>query len=83
MGDTKSLQTELSRLDDLVDAIELKIHNLAGLLELLYLGIRTLNRVEDSYELCAVNLILNYLEMIETVDILKLHAKVSELKERV
>ena len=83
MKDTVKLQAELARIEDLADTLGLKIHNLAGNLELIWLGLRTLNKIEDSYELCSLRLVLNYVEMIETLDILKLQAKVSELKEMI
>ena len=83
MKDTVKLQAELARIEDLADTLGLKIHNLAGNLELICLGLRTLNKIEDSYELCSLRLVLNYVEMIETLYILKLQAKVSELKEMI
>ena len=58
MKEMKNLRKELSKIDDMVDRIELKIHNLVGLLELVYLGTRTLNHVE---ELCSVILMNSYL----------------------
>lgn len=83
MKDMIKLQTELCRMDDLIDALGLKIHNLAGNLELICLGLQKLNRTEDSYGLCSLRLILNYLEMMESTDIIKLHAGMSELKEMI
>lgn len=80
MEEMENLKKELSRLDDMIDMIELKIHNLVGLLELVYLGTKTLNRVEDSYEMCSVILIQSYLETIEITDIPKVHEKINSLK---
>lgn len=82
MEEIKDLKKELSRLDDMIDMIELKIHNLVGLLELVYLGIRGLNHIEDSYEMCSVILVQSYLETIERTDIRELHEKIDDLKER-
>lgn len=82
MEEMENLKKELSRLDDMIDMIELKIHNLVGVLELVCLGAKTLNRVEDSYEMCSVSLMQNYLETIERTDILKLHEKINDLKEQ-
>lgn len=83
MGDTKNLQTELSKLNDMVDALGLKIHSLTSHLELICQEICALNKTEDSYELCSVKLISDYLEMLEATDIQKLHDRVFELKESV
>ena len=82
MDELKPLTKGLRRLDDMVDELESKIHNLIGLLELVYLGIRELNKVEDSYELSSVNVMQNYLETIEKTDIQKLHEKLTDLKEQ-
>ena len=82
MKEMKNLRKELSKIDDMVDRIELKIHNLVGLLELVYLGTRTLNHVEDSYELCSVTLMQSYLETIEKTDIQELHEKIDNLKKQ-
>lgn len=82
MEELKPLTEELSRLDDMIDMLESKIHNLVGLLELVYLGTRTLNRVDDSYELSSVKIMQNYLETIEKSDIQKLHEKLTDLKKQ-
>ena len=79
----KNLKKELSKIDDMVDIVELKVHNLIGLLELVYLGIRELNKVDDSFELSSVNVVQEYLETIEKTDIQELHEKLTKLKERV
>nr|WP_304578671.1 hypothetical protein [uncultured Acetatifactor sp.] len=83
MKEMKNLKKELSKIDDMVDIVELKVHNLIGLLELVYLGIRELNKVDDSFELSSVNVVQEYLETIEKTDIQELHEKLTKLKERV
>lgn len=83
MDEIKSIKVELRKLDDMVDVVEKKIHNLIGLLELLYLGIREQNRVDDSYELSSVNVMQDYLGTIKTKDIQQMHDKLTDLKERV
>lgn len=83
MKEMKNLRKELSKIDDMVDIVELKVHNLIGLLELVYLGIRELNKIDDSFELSSVNIVQEYLETIEKTDIQELHEKLTKLKERV
>ena len=83
MKEMKNLKKELSKIDDMVDIVELKVHNLIGLLELVYLGIRELNKIDDSFELSSVNIVQEYLETIEKTDIQELHEKLTKLKERV
>ena len=83
MKEMKNLKKELSKIDDMVDIVELKVHNLIGLLELVYLGIRELNKIDDSFELSSVNVVQEYLETIEKTDIQELHEKLTKLKERV
>lgn len=82
MDELKSIQAELRKLDDLVDTVEAKIHNLAGLLELMDLGIRTINKTEDSYELSSMNIIRDYLKAIEKTDMPLLHEKLASLQEK-
>ena len=38
MEEIENLRKELGRLDDMIDMVESKIHNLIGLLELVYQG---------------------------------------------
>lgn len=75
------LKTEIGKLDDLIYTAEGKIHSLVGLLEVVSLGIQHLDKVEDSYELCCMNLIMEYLKAMETSDMKRMHSKVNELRE--
>jgi len=83
MEDLENLQNELNRLDDMVSNIGLKIHNLAGLLGLVSIGIESINRSEETYESASVSIVQEYLEAVEKEDIAKLHDKISELTEKV
>ena len=48
MEEMKNIPAELRRLEDVIDTVEGKLHNTAGLLELISLGMERLNREEDS-----------------------------------
>lgn len=83
MEDINSLHAGLSRLDDMVDVVERKLHNIVGLLELVYLGIESLNHEDDSYELSSLNIMQEYLSNVNKTDVSKLHVMLSELKKEV
>ncbi len=83
MEDFTDLQKELNRLDDIVNSMEFKIHNLAGLLGLVSIGIESINKSDETYESASVSIMQEYLEAIEKEDIAKMHDKLSELKEKV
>lgn len=51
MEETKNIRKELRRLEDVVDNIQTKLHNTAGLLELIRLGMERLYKEEDTYEI--------------------------------
>ncbi len=65
MKDFKDLQYELNRFDDMVNGIEIKIHNLAGLLGLVSIGIEGINRSDESYESASISVVRECLEAIE------------------
>ncbi len=83
MGNFTDLQNELNRLDDIVNRIEIKIHNLAGLLGLVSIGIDSINRSDETYESASISVVQEYLEAVEKEDIAKLHDKISELQKKV
>ena len=79
--DMENIRHDLVRLDDMVNNIEHKIHSLSGVLELVSLGMRAVNKSEDSYELSCVDFILDYLKSIEKVDIQEMHDCLAKMKE--
>ncbi len=83
MKDFTDLQNELNRLDDIVNRIEIKIHNLAGLLGLVSIGIDSINRSDETYESASISVVQEYLEAVEKEDIAKLYDKISELQKKV
>ncbi len=83
MEEIENLRKELGRLDDMIDMVESKIHNLIGLLELVYQGTKTVNGVEDSYEMCSISLMQSYLTTIEKTDMQEMHDMLAGLKGRV
>ena len=54
MEQMKDMHVELRRLEDVIDSIEKKLHNTAGLLELIRSGMERLNGQEDTYEMVSV-----------------------------
>lgn len=83
MEDLENLKSELGKLGGMVYTVKEKIHNLVGLLELVHLGMMYQDEVDDSYEMCCVNIIQEYLKVIVTADMANLYSKVTELKEKV
>ena len=79
--DMENIRHDLVRLDDMVNNIEHKIHSLSGVMELVSLGMRAVNKSEDSYELSCVDFILDYLKSIEKVDIQEMHDCLAKMKE--
>ena len=61
MEETKNIRKELRRLEDVVDNIQTKLHNTAGLLELIRLGMERLYKEEDTYEISSVIVLKEYL----------------------
>ena len=68
MEETKNIRKELRRLEDVVDNIQTKLHNTAGLLELIRLGMERLYKEEDTYEISSVIVLKEYpiLALIKT-----------------
>ena len=79
--DMENIRHDLVRLDDMVNNIEHKIHSLSGVMELVSLGMRAVNKSEDSYELSCVDFILDYVKSIEKVDIQEMHDCLAKMKE--
>ena len=79
--DMENIRHDLVRLDDMVNNIEHKIHSLSGVMELVSLGMRAVNKSEDSYELSCVDFILDYLKAIEKMDIPEMHDCLAKMKE--
>lgn len=82
MEDLENLKSELGKLGGMVYTVKEKVHDLAGLLELVHLGMMYQDEVGDSYGMCCVNLIQEYLKVIVITDMENLYSKVTELKEK-
>lgn len=82
MEETKNIRKELRRLEDMVDNIQTKLHNTAGLLELIRLGMERLYKEEDTYEISSVIVLKEYLLTINNTEIAKIQTMLTEMKER-
>ena len=82
MEETKNIRKELRRLEDVVDNIQTKLHNTAGLLELIRLGMERLYKEEDTYEISSVIVLNEYLLTINNTEIAKIQTMLTEMKER-
>ena len=82
MEETKDIRKELRRLEDVVDNIQTKLHNTAGLLELIRLGMERLYKEEDTYEISSVIVLKEYLLTINNTEIAKIQTMLTEMKER-
>lgn len=82
MEETKNIRKELRRLEDVVDNIQTKLHNTAGLLELIRLGMESLYKEEDTYEISSVIVLKEYLLTINNTEIAKIQTMLTEMKER-
>ncbi len=82
MEETKNIRKELRRLEDVVDNIQTKLHNTAGLLELMRLGMERLYKEEDTYEISSVIVLKEYLLTINNTEIAKIQTMLTEMKER-
>ena len=72
MEETKNIRKELRRLEDVVDNIQTKLHNTAGLLELIRLGMERLYKEEYTYEISSVIVLKEYLLTINNTEIAKI-----------
>lgn len=82
MEETKNIRKELRRLEDVVDNIQTKLHNTAGLLELIRLGMERLYKEEDTYEISSMIVLKEYLLTINNTEIAKIQTMLTEMKER-
>ena len=82
MEETKNIRKELRRLEDVVDNIQTKLRNTAGLLELIRLGMERLYKEEDTYEISSVIVLKEYLLTINNTEIAKIQTMLTEMKER-
>ena len=82
MEETKNIRKELRRLEDVVDNIQTKLHNTAGLLELIRLVMECLYKEEDTYEISSVIVLKEYLLTINNSEIAKIQTMLTEMKER-
>ncbi len=82
MEETKNIRKELRRLEDVVDNIQTKLHNTAGLLELIRLGMERLYKEEYTYEISSVIVLKEYLLTINNTEIAKIQTMLTEMKER-
>lgn len=82
MEDVESILKELRRLEDVVESIERKLHNTAGLLELVRSGMERLNKQDDTYEISSVTILKEYLLAINDTDIAGIQAILAGIKER-
>lgn len=82
MEETKDICKELRRLEDVVDNIQTKLHNTAGLLELIRLGMERLYKEEYTYEISSVIVLKEYLLAINDKEIAKIQTMLTEMKER-
>lgn len=82
MEERKNICKELRRLEDVVDSIETKLHNTAGLLELIRAGMERLGTQDDTYEISSVIILEEYLLAIKNTEIAKIQTMLTEIKER-
>lgn len=82
MEERKNICKELRRLEDVVDSIETKLHNTAGLLELIRAGMERLGTQDDTYEISSVVILEEYLLAIKNTEIAKIQTMLTEIKER-
>lgn len=83
MEDRNRIQAGLNGLGDMVDVVERKLYNIAGLLELVCMGIESLDHENDSYELSSLNVVRDYVSDMNKTDISGIHVMLSELKKEV
>lgn len=83
MEDRNRIQAGLNGLGDMVDVVERKLYNIAGLLELVCMGIESLDHENDSYEMSSLNVVRDYVSDMNKTDISGIHVMLSELKKEV
>ena len=83
MEEVKSIHKELRRLEDVIDSIEIKLHNTTGLLEIIRLGMERLYKEEYTYEIASVCILAEDLSAINDTEITKIQAILAEIKRAV
>ena len=83
MDELEDLRVELNRLEDLINTVKFRLHNMVGLLEVVYMGLWQISGSENSYELSAVSVLQDYLDTMEKTDIREMYDKITSLKEQV
>jgi hypothetical protein len=78
MEEKKNLRKELRRIEDVVDTIEKKLHNTAGIIELMRLGMERLYQEDDLYEISAMSVLEEYLLSMKHT---KIQNILTEIKE--
>lgn len=81
MEEDRNIHNELRRLEDVIETIEEKLHNTAGLLELIRLGIERLNKLDDSYEISSLYILKEYIQTINDEEITKIKNMLAEINE--
>ena len=82
MENNISKKNEIILIDDMINDLESKIYNMIGLLELAGMGIGHIDSTNNSYELSSMNVLKDYLSLINKTDIPKLHEMLKQLSER-
>lgn len=72
---------DIVRINDMIDTLERRISDMAGLLELVSTGAGNLNGGSDTYESNCINVVKDYLSLINKTDIPKLHDMLRHLAE--
>ena len=83
MKDTNNVHASLNKLDDMVDAMEKKLHDIVGLFELICLGMEAISREDDSYELSSLNILREYLYNMKKTDVSRIRVILEELKKEI
>jgi len=81
MENSNNRREEIIRISDMVDSIENKIFSIIGLLELVEMGAKNICEAEDAYEISSINVLKNYLTLLNKTDIHELQERVKQLKE--
>ncbi len=81
MENGNSRKEEIIYICDIVDAIENKLCSIVGLLELVEMGAKEIGNTEDAYEISSINVLKNYLTLLNKTDIQELKERVKKLRE--
>jgi len=81
MENSNNRSKEIIHISDMVDSIENKIFSIIKLLELVEAGAKEIGDIEDAYEMSSMNVLKNYLTLLNKTDIHELQERVKQLKE--